>query len=180
MTHLRLSRLALAALMAVCVAVGVPIFDSLTIAASASTAPPCGGKNFLGGWVGQNGATGTLIYDLAFINDGHGTCRLAGYPTIQGYRNGHEYRLAAGHLKSQLFDILPTVVAPRMSGEMVLTTSESCNALNGGNRTVINKVIANNTYSVSIEFPYSKEPIFIDGLNIDVACSLNISGVGWR
>jgi hypothetical protein len=65
--------------------------------------------------------------DLAFINDGHKTCRLAGYPTIQGYRNGREYQLAAGHLKNQPFDFSPTIVAPRMSTEMVLTTSAVCN-----------------------------------------------------
>lgn len=134
----------------------------------------------MGGWVGQNGATGTSIYNLAFINDTHKTCRLAGYPTIQGYRNGREYHLAVGHLKGQLFDLLPTVVAPRMSGEMDLTTSASCNALNSGNRTAVKNIIAKNTYSVSIEFPHSTYPIFIDGLSIDVACGLNITGVGWR
>jgi Protein of unknown function (DUF4232) len=148
--------------------------------ASAATLPLCRGNNFLGGWVGQNGATGTFIIDLAFINDGHSTCRLAGYPTIQGYRNGREYPLVAGHLKSQLFDILPTVVAPRMSGEMIVTTSASCNALNSGSRAAINTVIAHNTYSISVTFPHSRYPIFIDGLSVDVACGLNITGVGWR
>lgn len=180
MTHLRCPRVGVAALMALSLAVGIQISGSLTGVASASTIPLCGGTNFLGGWVGQNGATGISIIDLAFINDGHKTCRLAGYPTIQGYRNGREFPLVAGHLKNQLFDILPTIVAPRMSGEMVLTTSASCNGLNSGSRTAIDRVIAENTYSVSIEFPHSNYPIFIDGLSIDVACSLNITGVGWR
>jgi hypothetical protein len=178
--HLRLPRVGVAALLALGVAVLIPTSGPFASEASASEIPLCGGQNFLGGWVGQNGATGTLIINLAFINDGHHTCRLAGYPTIQGYRNGHEYHLEAGHLKNQPFDILPTVVSPRMSGEMVLTTSESCNALNSGNRAAINRVIAKNTYSVSVEFPHSSDPIFIDGLSIDVACSLNITGLGWR
>lgn len=180
MKQLRLARAGIAALMGLGLAVGIPISGSFASVASASTIPPCDGNNFLGGWVGQNGATGTLIIDLAFINDGHSTCRLAGYPTIQGYRNGREFHLVAGHLKGQLFDVLPTVVAPRMSGEMVLTTSASCNALNTGSRTAINRVIAKNTYSVSIEFPHSNYPIFIEGLSIDVACSLNVTEVGWR
>jgi hypothetical protein len=180
MAHLRIPPVSVAALLALSVAVGAPISGSFASATSASTVPLCGGTNFLGGWVGQNGAFGTSIYDLAFINDTHKTCRLSGYPTIQGYRNGHEYHLTAGHLRNQIFDLLPTVVAPRMSGEMVLTTSASCNALNSGNRTAINSVIAKNTYAVSIEFPHSPDPIFIDGLSIDVACGLNITGVGWR
>jgi hypothetical protein len=148
--------------------------------ASASTMPRCSGSDFVGGWVGKNGATGTSIFDLAFINEGHGTCRLAGYPTIQGYRNGREYPLAAGHLKSQEFDISPTNVAPRMSAEMVVTTEGLCNALNSGNQTAIKKVIAKNTYTLSIKFPDSNDPIYIYGLSIDVACGLNVTGLGWR
>jgi len=162
--------------------VGIPSLGLGVIAnvASASTIPACSGENFAGGWVGQNGATGTSIEDLAFINDGHNTCRLAGYPTIQGYRNGREYPLAAGHLKDQPFDISPTIAGPRMSAEMVLTTSDSCNAMNTGNQTAIKKVIAENTYTVSVKFPHSNDPIYIYGLSINVACGLNITGLGWR
>ena len=160
-------------------AVGIPSLGlgSGANLASASTIPVCIGSNFMGGWVGKNGATGTSIFDLAFINVGHDTCRLAGYPTIQGYR---EYPLSAGHLKDQPFDISATIVAPRMSGEMVLTTEALCNALNTGNQTAIKKVITNHTYTVSVKFPHSNDPIYIYGLSIDVACGLNITGLGWR
>jgi hypothetical protein len=163
-------------------AAGVPPLDAGGVAnmTPASTIPFCGGENFVGGWVGQNGATGTSIEDLAFINDGHVTCRLAGYPTIQGYQNGLEYPLTAGHLKDQVFDISPTTLGPRMSAEMVLTTSASCNAMNSGNQTAIKKVIAKDTYTVSVKFPHSNDPISIYGLNVNVACGLNITGLGWR
>lgn len=163
-------------------AFGVPSLgvESIANVSSAATVPVCGGGNFVGGWVGRNGATGTSIMDLAFVNEGHNTCRLSGYPTVQGYRNGREYPLAVGHLKGQLFDISPTIVGPRMSAEMVLTTSDSCNALNTGNQTQINKVIAKNTYTVSVKFPHSNDPIDIYGLNIDVACGLNVTELGWR
>lgn len=148
--------------------------------AFAATIPRCGGANFVGGWVGKNGATGTSTVELAFVNQGHQTCRLGGFATIQGYRNGREYPLAAGHLKSQVFDISPTIVGPQMSGEMVITTSGLCNALNSGNRSDINRVIAKNTYTVSVKFPHSNTAVDIFGLHIDVACGLNISAVGWR
>ena len=162
--------------------VGIPSLGSGSSAhlASASTIPLCIGNNFVGGWVGANGAGGTSIFDLAFINEGHATCRLTGYPTIQGYRNTREYPLIAGHMKDQPFNISPTIVAPRMSGEMVLTTSALCEALNSGNRTAINKVIATNTYTVSVKFPHSNDPINIYGLSVDVACGLDITQVGWR
>ncbi|HUY42652.1 MAG TPA: DUF4232 domain-containing protein [Acidimicrobiales bacterium] len=148
--------------------------------ASASTIPLCGGNNFVGGWVGVNGAGGTSIFDIAFINEGHNTCRLTGYPTIQGYRNTREYSLAVGHMKDSPFGISSTIVAPRMSAEMVLTTSALCDALNSGSRTAIEKVIAKNTYTVSVKFPHSNDPIYIYGLSIDVACGLNSTQVGWR
>jgi hypothetical protein len=162
--------------------VGIPSLGSGSSAqmASASTIPPCIGSNFVGGWVGANGAGGTTILDLAFINEGHATCRLTGYPTIQGYRNTREYPLVAEHLKDQTFDISPTIVAPRMSGEMVMTTSALCDALNSGNRTAINKVIAKDTYTVSVKFPHSNDPIYIYGLSVDVACGLDITQLGWR
>ena len=180
MAQLRLLRFGVSAILALGLGVGITTLGTVSSVASASTIPLCGGSNFLGGWVGQNGAGGTLIIDLAFINNSHETCRLAGYPTIQGYRNGREYHLVAGHINGRLFDIFPTVVAPRMSGEMVLTTSASCNALNSGSRTTINKVMAKNTYTISLEFPQSNVPIFINGLSIDVACGLNVTGLGWR
>jgi hypothetical protein len=161
--------------------VGVPSLGSGSSAlASGSTTPLCSGNNFVGGWVGVNGAGGTSIFDLAFINEGHAACRLTGYPTIQGYRNSREYPLVAGHVKDSPFDISPTIVAPRMSGEMVLTTSALCDALNSGNRTAIKEVIAKDTYTVSVKFPHSNDPIYIYGLSVDVACGLDITQVGWR
>ena len=162
-------------------AAGIPTFGGSTASvASASPIPLCGGSNFVGGWVGKNGAGGTSIFNLAFINESHATCRLTGYPTIQGYRNSRQYPLVAGHIKGRPFNIAPTIVAPRMSGEMVLTTYALCNALNTGDHATIQKVIAKNTYTVSVKFPHSNVPIYIDGLNIDVACGLDITPLGWR
>jgi len=169
---------------AVCALVIVIAVPSFTIAgpsnaAFASNVPRCGGENFVGGWVGKNGATGTSIFELAFVNEGHLTCRLAGYPTIQGYRNGHQYPLKTGHLKGAIFVVYPTVVRPQMSAEMVVTTSGLCSALNSGNRANINKVIADNTYSLSVKFPESNTAIPIYGLDVDVACGLNVTALGW-
>jgi hypothetical protein len=148
--------------------------------ASASAIPTCNGQNFWAGWVDKNGAGGTSIFDVAFVNDGRTTCRLSGYPKIQGYRNGREYTLTAGHVKGNPFDIAPTTVKPRMSGEMVFTTEALCNALNTGSRSKINKVIAENSYTVSVTFPNSTAKMYVYGLTLDVACGLDITPVGWR
>ncbi len=166
---------------ALVIVIAVPSFTiaGLSNAAFASNVPRCGGVNFVGGWVGKNGATGTSIFELAFVNDGHLTCRLAGYPTIQGYRNGHQYPLKTGHLKGAIFLVHPTVVRPQMSAEMVVTTSGLCPALNSGNRANINKVIADNTYTLSVKFPESNTAIPIYGLDVDVACGLNVTALGW-
>ncbi len=164
------------------VLVGLPAFGmgNGTVHANAASPADCSGSNFLGAWVGVNGATGTSIYQVAFINDGHTTCRLAGFPKILGYRDGREYTLTTGHIRSQVFDISPTVVAPRMSGLMVLTTSALCNSLNSGDRSSIQRVIARSTYGVRVEFPHSSVPVEVHGLNLDVACGLNVTALGWR
>jgi len=148
--------------------------------ASASTIRLCNGSNFVGGWVGAEGAGGLSIFDIGFINEGHETCRLAGYPTIQGYKNGREYLLMTKHVTNHTFAISSTIVAPRMSGEMVITTSALCDALNTGSRTTIKKVIAKDTYTVGVKFPHSNDEIYIYGLSVDVACGLNITQLGWR
>jgi hypothetical protein len=147
--------------------------------ASGSSIRACGGGSFWGAWVGKNGATGTNIYELAFINRGHTSCHLGGYPTVLGYRDGRGYALKAGHLNGKLFDLSPTVVGPRMSGEMVLTTRNDCNALNTGSRRQIEKVIDDNSYEVSINFPHSTAAVIVYGLDVDVACGLNITELGW-
>lgn len=83
-------------------ALGVPtVIAGSGASASASSVAACSGNDFWGGWVGQNGAAGTIIYNIAFINDGRTSCRLAGIPTVQGYKNGREYPLNAGHVKGQ-------------------------------------------------------------------------------
>lgn len=148
--------------------------------ASASTFSTCAGNNFWGGWVGKNGAGGTSIFQVAFVNHGKNTCELSGYPKVQGYRNGHEFELAPSRLKSKLFNLAPTIVASRMSGEMYFTTSSSCNALNSGGRTAIEKAIADNTYSISVTFPLSNQKVYIYGLKLDLACGFSVTNLGWK
>lgn len=78
-------------------------------------------------------------------------------------------------------DIYPTVVAPRMSAVMVLTTYDECNALNSGGRSRIQAVIAKDTYhEVSVKFANSNDPIYVFGLTLDVACGVNVTRVGWK
>lgn len=68
-----------------------------------------------------------------------------------------------------------------MSGLLLRSTSDGCNALNVGGRPRIRKVIAKDTYTnVSIELPNSSDEIAINGLSVDIACGLEVSQLGWR
>ncbi len=183
MRHVAIRTLFVTAVMALSCVLGAPVLGSGAIGAvaSAPTVSACSGDNFWGGWVGKNGAGGTSIFNVAFVNDGHSTCRLSGFPTIQGYKNGREYPLTAGHMNGRLFDIYPTDVAPRMAAAMVITTADDCNALNTGGQTAIKKVIAKDTYpEISVKFPNSNNPVYVYGLALDVACGLDVTIVGWR
>lgn len=178
----RLSRLCIAALTTLCLT-GIPVSSCFTTATSASavSVPACSGANFWGGYVGSNGEAGSLVYTVAFINAGHTTCRLSGYPTVRGYKNGHEYSLKAGHLNDGPFDIMPTILAPQMSGALVLMTATDCNALNAGGQRSIQKDTVSHTYrDISIEFPKSTDQIYINGIDIDVACGLSSTQLGWQ
>jgi hypothetical protein len=163
-------------------AVGLPFLGTVSgePPAAATSVPSCRGNDFLGAWVGKNGATGTSIFQVAFINNGPAACRLAGYPTIQGYRNGRQYPLKAEDIEGQEFQLSPTIVARRMSGEMFITTSALCNPLNTGGQSTIKKEIARTTYSVSVKFPHSDYPVDVYGLHLTIACSLDITQLGWR
>jgi Protein of unknown function (DUF4232) len=180
---LRLPRVCVATLMALCLAAGVPIsgyFANATLASAASI-PACSGANFWGGYVGSNGEAGSVTYTVALINDGHTTCRLSGYPTVDGYKNGHEYSLSNGHLKDAPYHITATNLAPRMSGVLVLMTAVDCNALNTGGQTSIQKETIAHTYeNISIEFPNSTDRVYINGIDIDEACGLTSTQLGWQ
>lgn len=150
------------------------------VAAHASIITACNGNNVWAGLIGSSGASGNTFYTVALINEAHATCRLAGYPTFHGTRDNRGFSIPAQHLNSQGFGISPTILLPRMSGELILTTGDVCDALITGGQTKIKKAMSENTYTnISITLPKSGVRIYVPGLVLDVACGLDTTELGW-
>jgi hypothetical protein len=171
------------ALVAVGLAVGLPVlsFGANESSASPVQPAPCSGKSLSAGLVGSNGAGGTSFYDIALINVGRTSCRLSGYPKIEGTKGDETHELPTVHENVADLNIAPTILAPRMAGEIVLATDSECNALNSGGRVKITKAIAANTYTfLTFDLPDSAGSVIVQGLSLDVACGLGISQLGWK
>ena len=162
-------------------AVGLSVIGVASSVSSASNAlpAPCSGVNLWAGLVGRNGAGGTSFYNVAFINVGHTSCRLSGYPKIEGTRGNETHELPAVHENVADLHLAPTVLAPRMAGELMLATGSLCNALNTGGRVKIQKVIAANTF-LTFDLPDSAGSVIVQGLSLDIACGLGVSQLGWK
>jgi hypothetical protein len=171
------------ALTTFCIVVGVPMMNVGASVASASTPhiAPCKGNNLWGAYVGRGAATGHFIYTIALINVGHTTCKLSGYPNIQGIRDNRTYTLDVNKHGTFAGNLPSTVLSPRISGELLLSTADDCNALNTGGITKIDKVAAANTYTnLTIELPNSNGDVYLSGIKVDIACGLEISQLGWK
>lgn len=179
----RMIRVTLRSVLAVSIlAVGVPMIEG-SVAASASTShvAPCKGSNLWGAYVGYGAATGHFIYTIALVNVGHTTCKLSGYPTMQGRRGTRNFPLSISKHGTFAGDLPSTVLRPRMSGELLLSTADDCNALNTGGTSKIKQVMAAKTYTnVTIELPNSRGNVYVTGITIDIACGLGVSQLGWR
>jgi hypothetical protein len=152
----------------------------MAVAANAPKVAACNGNNFWAGLIGSSGASGNTFYTVALINEGHTTCRLAGYPTFHGMKDNRVFSIPAQHLNSQPFGISPTILAPRTSGELILTTGDVCDALITGGQMKIKKVMSENTYTnFSVTFPKSGVRVYVPGIDLDVACGLNTTELGW-
>jgi hypothetical protein len=154
--------------------------DSLA-AASTNRVAPCQGSKLWGAYVATGAATGNFIYTIALINVGDTTCRLDGYPRIRGVRDGRTFTLRISKHGTFAGNLSPTTLSPRMSGELLLSVADNCNALNTGGTAKINRVAAENTYSdLTIELPGSAGDVDVTGFNVDIACGLEVSRLGWN
>jgi hypothetical protein len=168
---------------ALCLIAAVPILslNEVTAVAASSTVAPCRGSNLWGAYIDTGAATGNYIYNIALINVGHTTCRLSGYPAILGSRNGHSYNLHLARHGTFAGNLAPTVLTPRMSGKLILSTANNCNALNSGGLANIPKVAAANTYSnLTLKLPNSAGDVYLSGFKVDIACGLDVSRLGWN
>jgi hypothetical protein len=91
------------------------------------------------------------------------------------------YNLPIAEHGTYVGNLSPSVLAPRMSGPLLLSTSDDCNAMNVVGQPRIGKIIVKNTYTnVSNELPNSSDEIAINGFSVDIACGLEFSQLGWR
>jgi len=164
-----------------CLVAGVTI-TSIGTPASATNrhVPLCTGTDLLGAYAGYGATTGNFIYDVILINVSHTSCRLYGYPSVQGMKGNRSYTLHVSKHGTFAGNLLPTKLSPRMSGRLLLSTADNCNALNIGGTSQIERVAAAHTYShLTIKLRGSAVEVDIPGLMIDIACGLEVSQMGW-
>lgn len=162
-------------------ALPVFIFNDGTPAAAASQIAPCQGGNLWGAYIDTGAATGNFVYNIALVNVGHISCRLNGYPGIQGMRGGRIYDLHVARHGTFAGNLAPTVLSPRMSGELILSVADNCNALNTGGISKIKKIAAANTYSnLTVKLPGAAGDVYLFGFKVDIACGLDVSRLGWK
>lgn len=164
-----------------CLVAGATITSIGTPAsATNSQVPLCTGSELLGAYAGYGAATGNFIYDVVLINVGHTSCRLNGYPTIQGMKGARTFTLHISKHGTFAGNLLPTELPPRVSGRLLLSTADNCNGLNVGGTAEIERVAAAHTYShVSIKLRGSAQEVDIPGLTVDITCGLEVSRMGW-
>jgi len=165
-----------------CLTVAAPMadFGNSPVSASTSRIALCRGTNLWGAYVATGAATGNFIYTIALINVGDTTCRLTGYPKIQGVKDDRTYDLPISKHGTFAGNLGSTVLSPRMSGELLLSVADNCNALNTGSTSAINKVAATNTYSdLTIKLPGAAGDVYVTGFKVDIACGLDVSRLGW-
>jgi hypothetical protein len=172
----------LASLFVTAMAALVPTVEGSSVTvASASTAPPlCQGGWLWAAYQGSAGTTGNIIYSIDIINDTHHTCRLAGYPTIQGYRDGAPHNVPLAHHGTYAGNLRPTVLTYRMSGLLLMSVSDECNAANTGGQTKIRRLAAAHTYTnLTLGFPGGGS-VQVNGITLDTVCGLDVSQLGWN
>jgi hypothetical protein len=68
-----------------------------------------------------------------------------------------------------------------MSDEPLLSTADNYNALNAGDRGRIKKISSINAHTgLNIELPDGAGAVPVTGIDIDIACELEVSNLGWR
>jgi hypothetical protein len=149
--------------------------------ASSATPPLCSSNNIL---AANGGVSGAMMkeYDwIIFVNLGPTSCRLAGYPSIEGKGIQGFVRLNPIHDATVSGTFKPTVLAPRMAGEMVIATDSSCGLINSANYKRNLRIEREHTYTaLYLYLPGGNDSVLVSGLNLDIACGMVIGPLGWR
>ena len=145
--------------------------------ASSVSVPACHGSQLVGAVVRSGVWTGNLDTLVFVTNASDATCRLSGFPTLVGVRDGQRVALRVTSHVVVGRDLAPTTLLPRMSGAIIFGTGNNCPALNQRNSA---PVIAAHTYtSVILTLPRHGGTVTIPGINLDTACYLSETQLGW-
>lgn len=138
-----------------------------------SSVQACTGTNVIGAFAYSNLYAGGALITIAVVNVGASTCRLGGYPKLLGIRDGHEYAFAKVSHGTQDVSLEPAILAPRMSGALILDTSLGCNA------NVYPYPASDQYTGVVILLPHDNGHVKVVGVPLYVPCGLGESQLGW-
>jgi len=148
------------------------------LTASARSVPSCHGSQLVGEVVRTGVWTGNLDTLVFVTNASNSTCRLEGYPLLIGLRGNHRYALRVTSHDVVANGLAPVTLAPRMSGAIIFGTGDACPLLNQIDNGA---VAAAHTYpDVVMTLPNGGGTITVLGVNLDTACYLSETQLGWR
>jgi hypothetical protein len=127
----------------------------------------------IGAFAHSNGYAGGGIITIVVVNVGTSTCRLGGYPQLLGIRDGHEYAFTKVDHGTQDVNLETAILAPRMSGALILDTSDGCNA------NVYPYPVLDQYTGVVILLPHDNGRVKVAGVPLYVPCGIGESQLGW-
>ena len=152
-------------------------FGQVSKSQSTGAIPPCRSAHLAGVFVRTGAAAGSLGSMIGIVNVGTVACRLGGYPGLEGVRDHHLFHLRITEHGTFAGNLDSTVLAPRVTGGLIIRTVDACNALNNPNRCA---VAAAHTYTtLYVELPDHHGAVAVFGGSIDTACGLQVSRLGW-
>jgi hypothetical protein len=128
----------------------------------------------VGAFVSNQVGTGHVVTTIAITNVGRRTCELGGYPTLRGLRGPREYALRVTGHGTYGGNLLPTTLAPRMSGALIVSTGDLCAPSYG-------VIPPSQVYTgMVVVMPKNAGTIRVPDATFDTTCGVYVSQLGWR
>lgn len=158
---------------------------STTTSTSTSTttaiapAPPCVASHLRVSMGQGEGAMSNEVF-LVLITNVASTCRLSGYPDLIGRTSTRPLgALVVGKTGTYFGNLIPANLATGQRGELLLSTSSACNALNEPSQTQnLANARADTYHGVTIILPNGAGALSVPHIILDVACGLEESQLG--
>lgn len=139
----------------------------------------CEGRNLIGASAGGGAAAGNDDAKIAIVNVGSTSCRLAGYAGIIGVRSGREHRLTGVQRGTFFGNLQPAILAPRMTGALLLGTEWACVAINRSGPAARAYLAAHSYDGVVLVLPDHSGVVHVPDVQIQNACTLSETRLGW-